>query len=148
MNIKNISMEELDDLVILFDQYMVFYKQPSAPDEYRKYLHERLANNDASVFIAYSLENDPVGFVLNYHSFSSVSLGKVVVLNDLFVVASHRKQGVANQLINSSVSLAKSTGSIRVDLSTAKNNFSAQALYGKIGFVKDSEYFSYSLAVQ
>jgi ribosomal protein S18 acetylase RimI-like enzyme len=148
MNIKNISMEELDGLVILFDQYMVFYKQPSAPDKYHKYLYERLANNDASVFIAYSLENEPVGFVLNYHSFSSVSLGKIVVLNDLFVVASHRKQGVANQLINSSVSLAKSTGSIRVDLATAKNNFSAQALYEKIGFVKDSEYFSYSLAVQ
>ncbi|MCK5354301.1 MAG: GNAT family N-acetyltransferase [Methyloprofundus sp.] len=148
MNIKNISTEELDDLVILFDQYMVFYKQPSAPDKYGKYLHERLSNNDASVFIAYSLENEPVGFALNYHSFSSVSLGKVLVLNDLFVVESHRKQGVANKLINSSVSLAKSIGSIRVDLATAKNNFSAQALYEKIGFVKDSEYFSYSLAVQ
>ena len=55
MNIKYISTEELDDLVILFDQYMVFYKQPSAPDKYHKYLHERLSNNDASVFIAYSL---------------------------------------------------------------------------------------------
>ncbi len=148
MNIKNISTEELEDLVILFDQYMVFYKQPSAPDKYRKYLHERLSNNDASVFIAYSLANEPVGFVLNYHSFSSVSLGKVLVLNDLFVIESHRKQGIANKLINSSVSLAKSTGSIRVDLATAKNNFSAQALYEKIGFVKGSEYFSYSLVVQ
>ena len=70
------------------------------------------------------------------------------MLNDLFVVETHRKQGVANKLINRSVSLAKSIGSIRVDLATAKNNYSAQALYEKIGFVKDSEYFSYSLAVQ
>jgi len=148
MNIKNISTEELDDLVTLFDQYMVFYKQPSAPDKYRKYLNERLTNNEASVSIAYSVENEPVGFVLNYHTFSSVSLGKVVVLNDLFVIPSHRKQGVANNLINSSISLAKTTGSIRVDLGTAKDNFSAQALYEKIGFVKDTEYFSYSLAVE
>jgi len=148
MNIKNISTDELDDLVLLFDQYMVFYKQPSAPDKYRKYLNERLTNNEASVFIAYGLKNEPVGFVLNYHTFSSVSLGKVIVLNDLFVIASNRKQGVANNLINSSISLAKNTGSIRVDLGTAKDNFSAQALYEKIGFVKDAEYFSYSLTVE
>ena len=148
MNIKNISTEELDDLVLLFDQYMVFYKQPSAPDKYRKYLNERLINNEASVFIAYGLGNEPVGFVLNYHTFSSVSLGKVVVLNDLFVIASNRKQGVANNLINSSISLARKTGSIRVDLGTAKDNFAAQALYEKIGFVKDTEYFSYALAVE
>lgn len=148
MNIKNISIEQLDDLVILFDLYMVFYKQPSAPDNYRKYLKERLINNEASVFIAYSLENEPVGFVLNYHSFSSVSLGKVVVLNDLFVLPSHRKQGIADRLIIRVISLARDTGSIRVDLSTAKDNFSAQALYEKMGFVKDTEYFSYSLSAE
>ncbi len=148
MNIKNISIKELDDLVELFDQYMVFYKQPSAPDKYRKYLNKRLINNEASVFIAYGLDNEPVGFVLNYHTFSSVSLGKVLVLNDLFVLPSHRKQGFANSLINNAILLAKKTGSVRVDLGTAKDNFSAQALYEKIGFVKDTEYFSYSIAVE
>ena len=140
-------MEGLDDLVELFDQYMVFYKQPSAPEKYREYLAERLQNNEATVFVAYSLDNEPVGFVLNYHSFSSVSLGKVLVLNDLFVVPSYRKQGVANNLIDSSVNLAERIGAIRVDLATAKDNFSAQALYEKIGFVKGSQYFSYSLAM-
>jgi ribosomal protein S18 acetylase RimI-like enzyme len=147
MNIKKISMKELDDLVLLFDQYMVFYNQPSAPDKYREYLTERLKKDEATVFIAYSLKNEPVGFVLNYHSFSSVSLGKIIVLNDLFVVSSHRKQGIANGLIDCSFKLAKSSGSIRVDLSTDKDNFSAQALYEKIGFVKDTEYFSYSLVI-
>ena len=147
MNIKKISIDELDDLVNLFDQYMVFYKQPSAPEKHRKYLAERLQNNEATVFVAYSTDNKPVGFVLNYHSFSSVSLGKVLVLNDLFVISSHRKQGVAHNLIDSSLSLAERTGAIRVDLATAKDNFSAQALYEKIGFVKGSQYFSYSLAV-
>ncbi|WP_417226447.1 GNAT family N-acetyltransferase [Amphritea sp.] len=148
MNIKRISIEALDDLVTLFDQYMVFYQQPSAPEKYSKYLHERLSNNEATVFIAYSAESDPVGFVLNYHSFSSVSLGKVIVLNDLFVLPSQRQKGVASGLIDSSIQLAKSTGSVRVDLGTAKDNYSAQSLYEKMGFVKDTEFFSYSLAVE
>ena len=148
MNIKNISTEELDDLVVLFDQYMVFYKQPSAPIKYREYLNKRLKNNEATVFIAYSTESQPVGFVLNYHTFSSVSLSKVIVLNDLFIAPLYRKQGIANGLIDCSINLAKSTGSARVDLGTAKDNFSAQALYEKMGFVKDTQYFSYSLAVR
>lgn len=147
MNIKQISVEELDDLVPLFNQYMVFYNQPSEPNKYREYLSQRLNKGEATVFIAYSSENEPMGFVLNYHTFSSVSLGKVIVLNDLFVVPSYRKQGVANNLIFCSIKLSKDTDSIRVDLSTAKDNFSAQALYEKIGFVQDREYFSYSLSV-
>ncbi len=147
MNIKQISIADLDDLVPLFNQYMVFYNQPSKPNKYREYLNHRLNNDEATVYIAYSLDGDPVGFVLNYHTFSSVSLGKVIVLNDLFVALEHRKQGIANKLIDCSFNLAKNTGSIRVDLATAKDNFSAQALYEKIGFVKDAEYFSYSLAI-
>ncbi|CAM2961862.1 GNAT family N-acetyltransferase [Moritella viscosa] len=148
MNIKQASLEELNDLVSLFDQYMVFYKQPSAPHKYRLYLGERLMNNEATVFIAYNKVNEAMGFVLNYHSFSSVSLGKTIVLNDLFVAAAYRKQGVANELIHRVVKEAKQIGAIRVGLNTAQDNFSAQALYEKLGFVKDTEYFSYNLAVK
>ena len=137
----------VDELVSLFDQYMVFYKQPSAPEKYRAYLSDRLKNDEATVFIAYDEQKTPLGFVLNYHSFSSVSLGKIIVLNDLFVAPENRQQGIANQLIDASISLAKESGAVRVDLGTAKDNFAAQALYEKIGFVKDTEYFSYSFDV-
>ena len=147
MHIKQASLEELNDLVSLFDQYMVFYKQPSAPQKYRPYLGERLMNNDATVFIAYNKAGEAMGFVLNYHSFSSVSLGKIMVLNDLFIAPAYRRQGLANELIHRVVREAKNTGAIRVDLNTAQDNFSAQALYEKLGFVKDTEYFSYRLAV-
>ncbi|RYV01461.1 N-acetyltransferase [Shewanella sp. OPT22] len=148
MNIKKITINELDGLVTLFDQYMVFYKQPSAPDTYREYLNERLKNDDATIFIAYSQNQQPAGFVLNYHSFSSVSLGKIIVLNDLFVSPLYRKQGIAKGLIDSSINLAKSTGAIRVDLSTETNNLPAQSLYEKIGFTKETDYFSYSFVVK
>ncbi|MCL1059237.1 GNAT family N-acetyltransferase [Shewanella gelidimarina] len=147
MNIKEISIDELDELVMLFNQYMVFYKQASAPEMYRVYLAERLANKEARVLIAYSDDMQPVGFVLNYHCFSSVSLGKITILNDLFVVPSHRKQGIARGLIEQVIIFSKNNGSIRIDLGTAKDNYSAQSLYEKMDFVKGSEYFSYSLAI-
>lgn len=147
MNIKKVSVNQLEDALIVFDQYMVFYKQPSAPDKYRPYLHERLSNNEATVFVAYNSDNQPIGFVLNYHSFSSVSLGKILVLNDLFVIPSYRKQGVAKNLIERCIALAKEVGAIRVDLATAIDNVSAQVLYEKIGFIKDTDYFSYRLGI-
>ncbi|RKF20491.1 GNAT family N-acetyltransferase [Alginatibacterium sediminis] len=146
MYTKQISTDEIDDLLTVFDQYMVFYQQRSDPAKYKRYLSERLSNQEATVFIAYNPKHEPVGFVLNYHCFSSVSLGKVIVLNDLFVIESHRQQGIANRLIDCAIDLAKSTGSIRVDLSTAKTNSTAQALYEKLGFVKDQDYLNYSLA--
>jgi len=147
MKINKTSIKEIDELVMLFDQYMVFYKQDSAPEKYRTYLTERLNNNEATVFIAYNENGNAMGFALNYYSFSSVSLSKKVVLNDLFVMSEYRNKGVAKQLIDSCVSLAKELDAIRIDLSTAKDNFIAQALYEKIGFIQDVEYFSYSLPI-
>ena len=109
---------------------MVLYKKPSSPAKYKEYLSERIENDEATVFIAYDDTNHPVGFSLNYHTFSS----------------SHRKKGIGNVLISSSLNLAKEIGALRVDLSTAKDNVTAQTLYEKIGFKKNTEYFSYSLS--
>lgn len=147
MNIKKVSLEDIDDLVGLFDQYMVFYEQPSNPEKYRQYLIDRLSNNDAVVYLAADADNQPAGFVLNYQSFSSVSQGRVVILNDLFVAPASRKSGIAEQLIACSVELAKAVGALRVELHTAKDNYAAQALYEKLDFVKDTAFYAYSLAV-
>lgn len=152
MEIQAVTLNQLDDLVILFDQYMVFYKQDSNPEKYRQYLAERIKNNEASIYLAYVFDTQnkrtPVGFVLNYHSFSSVSQGRVITLNDLFVSSTHRKQGIAARLIDASRALATETDALRVDLSTAKDNVTAQALYEKLGFIRDTEFYSYSLAVK
>ena len=148
MNIKQVSIENLSELVILFDQYMIFYQQPSAAEKYRKYLEERLINKEATVFIAYSAEKNAMGFALNYHSFSSVSQGKVVVLNDLFIATEYREKGVASHLIDSTISYAKEIRAVRVDIATAIDNFPAQTLYEKIGFIKNVGFFSYNLPIR
>jgi ribosomal protein S18 acetylase RimI-like enzyme len=161
MFIQQASLAQLNDLVILFNHYMIFYHQPSAPEKYRAYLEQRLTAGEATVYIAYNSgtcsdsaekpegsensDKKPIGFVLNYYGFSSVSLGNIIILNDLFVVPSHRQLGVATKLINCSIDLAKSVGAARVDLNTATDNHTAQALYEKIGFINSKEILSYSL---
>ena len=142
--IKQIEIDNLSQLVPLFDQYMVFYEQESNPEKYEAYLRERIQNNEATVFIAYDEKQSAIGFVLNYHSFSSVSQGKIIVLNDLYVIQAQRKKGVGQSLIERTFKFAQDCGAVRVDLGTAKSNIIAQGLYEKLGFVKDTEFYSYS----
>lgn len=144
--IKELKMEELDHLVPLFDQYMVFYQQESNPSRHEAYLRDRIEKNEATVFVAYE-EGQAIGFVLNYHSFSSVSLGKIIVLNDLYVNEEKRGKGVGQRLIERTFQLADETGAVRVDLGTAKTNATAQGLYEKLGFVKDEEFYAYSYKI-
>lgn len=146
--IKSVTQDELNQVTALFNQYMIFYKKESNPNKYRTYLKERLDNQEADIFIAYDEHQEAQGFVLNYTTFSSTSLGKIIVLNDLFVMPEHRKKGVAEALITRVKEFALERGAIRVDLSTAKDNFNAQALYEKIGFEQDAKFFSYSLRVE
>ena len=145
--IKKVGLDELSSLSYLFNDYMVFYKKPSDRETYQSYLKERIKNNEAIVFIAFNNENESIGFVLNYFSFSSVSQGKIVILNDLFVNSKFRKNGVAEKLIQKSFDLAEEIGAVKVDLGTAKDNFGAQRLYERIGFSKDNEFYSYSYKI-
>ena len=146
--IQQLQIENLAQLVPLFDQYMVFYEKGSNPQKYEAYLRERIEKNEATVFMAYGGNDQPVGFVLNYHSFSSTALGKIVVLNDLYVIESERKKGVGQALIERTFDLAKELGAVRVDLGTAKSNITAQGLYDKLGFVKDTEFYAYSYSLK
>jgi len=141
--IRQINAGDLDALVPLFDEYMVFYEQPSAPEPYRAYLQERLEREEAIVFGSFADTDRLVGFVLNYLSFSSLSLGRIVVLNDLFVRPESRRRGIAEALIRRVWDMAGECGAVRVDLGTAKTNIVAQRLYERLGFVRDKEFFVY-----
>lgn len=149
MNITLVEtkIEQLDALAKLFNQYMIFYKKPPDETRYKNYLKARIENNEATIYIAYNDKNVPLGFVLNYYSFSSVSQGRIVVLNDLFVLSEYRKNGIAEKLIYQTFELAKQVEAIRVDLGTSVDNYSAQRLYEKIGFSKDEDFFAYSYII-
>jgi len=146
MKIEEVSLEKLSDLVALFDNYMVFYGQPSNPERYQFYLKERLEKNEATFYLAYE-NNKALGFVTIYTGFSSVSLGKILILNDLYVLPEGRKKGIGRLLIEKTFELAKNTNAIRIDLETAKDNFNAQKLYENIGFIRDDEFYSYSFKI-
>ncbi|KRF67474.1 GNAT family N-acetyltransferase [Peribacillus butanolivorans] len=142
MGIQKATLNELDSLTELFDLYRVFYEQTSNLEGAREFLKERLTNEESVIFMAFDGDN-PIGFVQLYPSFSSVSMMRSWVLNDLFVKGNARKKGFGEKLLKAAIAFAKETGAKGVSLETDKDNGNAQKLYEKIGFIRESNYFYY-----
>ncbi|WGV23589.1 GNAT family N-acetyltransferase [Halotia branconii] len=136
--------EHLEGLTVLFDQYRVFYQQTSDLESAKKFLDERLQNRDSVIFVAND-QGDLVGFTQLYPSFSSVSMKRVWILNDLFVQEVHRNKGVARLLMEAAENYAKQSKAVRVVLSTQILNSAAQELYESRGYLKDEEFYHYAL---
>lgn len=146
--IRKASVEDLDQLTPLFDKYLIFYKKKSNFEKHKSFLKERIEKNEAVIFIAFDEKTEKaIGFALIYPTFSSILLSKILILNDLYVDSTIRKNGVGEKLILETVVLAKELNANLLRLRTAKNNVIAQGLYHKMGFLRDEFLHSYDLTV-
>lgn len=147
MNILKAGRKHLPLLVPLFDAYRQFYRQAPNVAAAENFLHQRLVDGDSVIFLALGESGSPLGFVQLYPSFSSVSMKRIWILNDLFVIPEGRKQGVAEGLMKRSEQLAKETQAKELVLETARDNLPAQALYRKLGWKQEQEFDRYFLSI-
>lgn len=133
-------LADLAALALLFDGYRRFQGQASDLEAAIVFLRERFDHGESVLFIAHD-GDAPVGFAQLYPSFSSVSLSRVFVLNDLFVHESGRRKGVASALLAALESYSWALGSARITLNVARDNVSAQALYAAQGWTQDTQFF-------
>src|SRR4051794_7257022 len=108
MIIQKATINDLDSLTELFDLYRVFYEQGSDLEGVREFLEVRIMNDESVVFIARD-EDNPVGFVQLYPSFSSVRMKRSWILNDLYVKEQFRGNGAGAKLIHKAIQFAKET---------------------------------------
>ncbi|MGM7701534.1 GNAT family N-acetyltransferase [Pseudalkalibacillus sp. Hm43] len=148
MIINPVTMNELDDIADLFDQYRVFYGKASDFEAGKAFLRQRIKNEESIIYIAHDEEGRPMGFVQLYPIFTSVGLKRQWLLNDLFVAEKHRREGVAEALMAKAKILAEHTDASGILLETADDNVQAQALYEKLGYQKDTDHFYYFLPVE
>lgn len=129
----------------LFDAYRQFYGKPAEPDVALRFVSERLANADSAIFLALDDDGEPLGFTQLYPSFSSVSAGRIYILNDLFVAPHGRGKGIGRALLEAAAAFGREKGALRLALSTARSNTTAQGLYESAGWVRDESFYDYSL---
>lgn len=129
----------------LFDAYRQFYGKPAEPEVALRFVSERLANADSTIFLALGDAGEPLGFTQLYPSFSSVSAARIYILNDLFVAPGARGAGIGRALLDAAAAFGRQEGALRLSLSTARTNGTAQALYEAHGWVRDESFHEYSL---
>jgi len=147
IQVRQASVTDLEALVPLFDGYRQFYGKPGDLPLARAFLLERFEHNQSVIFIATQPDGSAVGFTQLYPSFSSVSAARTFLLNDLFVAPAARRSGVGIKLLEAAAQFGRAVGAIRLSLSTATDNKSAQALYVSQGWVRDSQFDVYSLSL-
>ena len=146
MKIIQASLLNLEQLIPLFDGYRVFYKQDSNLQAARKFLNERFKENDSVIFLATASGGTGLGFTQLYPSFSSVSMQRTYILNDLYVTSEARKKGVGEALMEAAKQFAIASGSKGLTLETDIDN-PAQNLYKKLGWKKDTDVNHYTWEV-
>ena len=105
-------------------------------------MRQRFEYGESVIFIAEQGEQ-AIGFVQLYPSFSSISMKRIYILNDLFVHPDARGRKIGGQLLSAAIEYAKSMKAARLVLSTAVSNVIAQGLYEGTGWVRDTEYYHY-----
>ena len=146
MEIYQATIEDLEGVSNLFNLYRMFYQQPSDLEGAKTYIKKRIENNESVIFVVKDKQKY-VGFTQLYPTFSSISMKIAWILNDLYVDAETRKQGVGEMLLHKAKDFAVETGAKSISLSTAPDNYSAQKLYERNGYIRDSQFFHYELSL-
>lgn len=147
MSVTAVGVADLDALVPLFAGYLQFYQVPRSATEIHAFLLERLQRGDAQLFIARDEQGMAQGFTQLYPLQSSLALAPAWLLSDLFVLPSARLQGVGEALMNAARAYAEASGACGLQLETAKTNLAGQALYERLGYVRDELYLTYWLSL-
>ncbi|HXY12290.1 MAG TPA: GNAT family N-acetyltransferase [Thermoplasmata archaeon] len=137
---------DLEKVGPLFDGYRQFYEQSSDRAASDRFLRERFTRRESVVLVA-ERKGFLVGFAQLYPLFSSISLGRVYLLNDLFVDPEHRRRGVGGLLLDAAREFGRSEGAHYLELSTAVDN-PAQRLYESCGWVWDRGFLYYELPLR
>src|SRR5271155_4057655 len=143
IGVRRATAIDLDSVAPLFDAYRIFYGQQSDAGGARQFLEARLAQVQSEVWVAEDSDRT-LGFVQLFPTFSSISLGSALVLNDLFVLPDARRRGVGARLLEAARARGLAVGAHYLELSTAVDN-PAQRLYEACGWKLDREFLRYEL---
>lgn len=141
--IRRATRDDLEQVVVLFDGYRRFYQQPGDLDGARRFIGARLEAGDSVIFVAEQNQR-LVGFTQLYPSFSSASMKRVWILNDLFVDPDARRRGIGQALMSAAEDFAREGGSKGLVLATQKTNAPAKALYEARGWKLDVVFDHYN----
>ena len=146
ISVRQASAADLPLVVPLFDAYRQFYRLPADPERARRFLMERFERNESVAFLAFR-RVAAVGFTQLYPSFSSAAMAPIFILNDLYVAPEARGCGAGSALLHAAADYGRNSGAVRLVLSTEVANTTAQSLYERLGWKRDTVFYTYQFGL-
>lgn len=148
IRIYQAELKDLDKAAAMLNQYRRFYEREDDLDGAREYIRERLTHGDSVIYLADCTRCGSLatpGFLQLYPSFSSLSMSRLWILNDLYVDSEYRGLGIGRELLHQARAHAVQTKAKGLTLSTQLHNTAAQRLYESAGYKRDDEFVHYHL---
>ena len=145
INLRELRAEDKPAWLELWAGYLAFYEHP-LPAQQTELTWLRLLNSEGglSALVA-DLDGEVVGLAHYFWTPSTWQQKRDLYLEDLFVDARVRNQGVGKQLIEALVEICKISGGGKVHWQTHHSNQTAMQLYDKVG--KRSEFVVYEISL-
>ncbi len=142
-----VSEADLAELLPLLRGYCDFYEVSPSDEDLLAMSRALIADpeREGVQLIARPDDGTAVGFCTIFWSWSTSSASRIGVMNDLYVIPPARGGGDAEALIRHGLECCRSHGASSLTWQTARDNHRAQAVYDRIGAVRE-EWLDYSLA--
>lgn len=141
LHIAKAELNDLDALMVLFDQYQRWLAIRPPLSQTRAFTEQRLREQDTCILTA-SYQSYMVGFVHLTPLYSLARARRGLIINDLYVQPDSRRQGVARALISHALKEARARQAACLLLQTHQSNHAAHHLFESFGFICDvSQYY-------
>lgn len=126
MQIKKINLSEVDLVVGLYNNYRIFFNQPSDVNLAYRFISRRLQHNQSVIFVALvenKGHNIPVAFVSIYPQVNTKEPVKNWIINDLYVEPDYRGKYIGEALIKAAINYAKDSGAKFIEIFSGLNDY-------------------------
>ena len=147
LQIEPVATEQLEQLLPMIAEYQRFYEVEEIDEERnREFFSRFVAPSENGMLLGAWRGHDLIGYACLYWHFTSLVPAETVLMNDLFVVAKARGEGVGRALIDASADIARQRGAHHLEWATAPDNKTAQRLYDATGADRTT-WIEYELAL-
>jgi ribosomal protein S18 acetylase RimI-like enzyme len=144
--ITRVAEDDLPDLLPLMRGYSDFYEVDPSDEALLALARALIANPeyDGVQFIARDSDSgEALGFATVYWMWSTSRAARIAVMNDLFTAEAARRRGVGEALIQACLDATRERGAALLQWQTATDNKTAQALYERVGGIREQWYDYY-----
>jgi GNAT superfamily N-acetyltransferase len=143
VTITCVGEDDLPDLLPLMRGYSDFYEVNPSDEALLALSRALIAEPECEGLQLIARDGDsgqPLGFATVYWLWSTSRAARIGVMNDLFTAEAARRRGVGEALIQACLVAVRERGAVALEWQTATDNHTAQALYERVGGIREQWY--------